>query len=174
MYTFENWLIEESSVSELYQSTVDAFPNTTKRQYATQPIQISNLYLSPYKGVRTLFMRSLAQNEGREYYPIILFKNVKYEDLPSSKTLSLKTETGNFNISPLSINQDVVLRCNCNDFKWRFNYTDHLNKSLYGTKAKKYEAKFNPGSSNPLKMPGMCKHLIKMVEVISNSGLIKD
>jgi hypothetical protein len=172
MCNFERWLIE-SSVEELYKSTVEAFPNTKKRQFATQPIEISNLYLSPYKGMKTLFMRSLAQNEGREYSPMILFKNVQY-DSKSSKSLKLKTETGSISIDQLSRDQDVVLRCNCNDFKWRFNYTDHLDKSLYGRKARKYEAEFNPGSSNPKKMPGMCKHLIKMVEVLSNSGIIRD
>ena len=70
----------ESSLSDLYQSAVDAYPKTTLRQHATQPVVITQLHWTPYVGMKTLFVKGIAQNEGKEYSPIILFKNTARRD----------------------------------------------------------------------------------------------
>ena len=166
-------LIEESTLTDLYKNAVNAFPNTTKRQYATNPIKITNLRWTPFVGLRTLFVRGLAQNENREYNPIIFFKNVKYLD---KSGVSLMASDGKeYFLEQLSAkSNDVLVRCNCQDFYWRFNYHDYLDKSLHGNKRKKYEAKHNPGSANPLEMPGMCKHLMKMMKTLGESGILAE
>jgi len=164
----------ESTLGELYQSAVDAFPLTTRRQHATDPIQIEHLQVVPFLGVRTLFLKTRAVNEGREYGPLILFKKVQYHDGPGVGILSLRGSDGkdyHFERPTMEWN-DALLRCNCKDFYWRFNYYDHLDQSLYGRKRAEYEAKQNPGAANPMHMPGMCKHLMKMMQVLENSGLI--
>lgn len=168
----ELWL--ESSLDDLYQSAVEAFPNTTKRQYATDTIQISSLQWIPFVGFKTLFVKAIAQNEGREYSPIILFKNVTYHEAAGPHIVGLNASDGHeYFLERLSLtNQNVLVRCDCQDFKWRFNYYDHLDKSLYGPKRKKYEALLNPGSANPQELPGMCKHLIKFNKSLSQSGLL--
>jgi hypothetical protein len=79
-----------------------------------------------------------------------------------------------FFFEKLNLKKEVVLRCECNDFKWRFNFEDHRDRSLYGRVRKKYEAKINPGSSNPLEMPGMCKHLIKLVNSLHHNGILEE
>jgi hypothetical protein len=166
---FENWLIE-SSLNDLYQSAVRAFPNTTKRQHAVDPIEIANLQWTPFLGMKTLLLRATAINEAREYNPIILFKNVQYHvtrDVYGLIEIVDNMGTGHL-IEKLSLeNTDARLRCDCNDFKWRFNYTDHQDQSLYGRKRREYHALHNPGSSNPQNLPGMCKHLIKLTQVLN-------
>jgi hypothetical protein len=166
--SFKNWLITESSLSELFQSTVDAFPNTTKRQHATDTINIANIIWRPFLGMRTLFVRALAQNEGKEYSPIIVFKNVRYHQNEEPNLIKI-TENGNdYFFEPLSMETDVILRCPCADFYWRGVHFNHLDKSLYGRDRKRYEAMHNPGSSNPTQSPIMCKHLIKLASVLQN------
>jgi hypothetical protein len=168
---FKEWIkLNESSSQDLYDSAVEAFPNTTKRQHATQPIKISTIKWTPYLGMNTLFVKALAQNEGREYNPIILFKGVKYLD---EGGISVMGDMGRVFLEKLSLNDNhVALRCNCPDFSWRFNYFNHVDKSLYGRKRKKYEALYNPGSANPMEMPGMCKHLMKLSHVLNQSGIV--
>ena len=164
----------ESTLGELYQSAVNAFPHTTRRQHATDPIEIDRLQVVPFLGVRTLFLKTRAINEGREYGPLILFKNIQYQDEPGIGVLSLRGSDGkSYHFERPKVDwSDALLRCNCKDFHWRFNYFDHLDQSLYGRKRGLYKAKQNPGAANPMQMPGMCKHLMKMMEVLANSGLI--
>jgi hypothetical protein len=158
----------ESSAEELYKSAVKAFPKTTMRQYATHPIVIRELRWIPFVGVKTLFLKSLAQNEEREYGPCILFKGVNY----GGKQVKIIASDGlQYNFDKLSLeNTDILLRCNCPDFYWRFNYYNHLDKSLYGSKRRKYESEGGL-PANPLQLPGMCKHLMKMTEVVANAGI---
>jgi len=42
---------------------------------------------------------------------------------------------------------------------------------LYGRKPAKYHAESNRPPANPLELPGMCKHLIKFVEVLKKAGM---
>ncbi len=163
--------IYESNIESLYKSTVEAFPLTTRRQYSTDTIKLTNFKWTPYLGMRTLFVSALAQNEGREYNPIILFKNVTYNE----DGLPLVASDGtHYHMQELSLaNNDVVLRCQCKDFLYRWHYFDHVDRSLYGTNRKKYEGR-GLWEANPKKLPGMCKHLIKMVKVLNNSGVLVD
>lgn len=171
---FAKDIIIESSSNELYQSAVAAFPNTTKRQYATHPVKVTELVWTPFRGMNTLFVRAQVQNESKSYRPMILFKGVQYQEKLSRGIIELHTNEGEqVFLERLSHeNTDVLLRCDCKDFYWRFNYYNHLDKSLYGRKRAKYEAKFNPGSANPTESSGMCKHLMKMLKVLEESGII--
>lgn len=158
----------ESSAEDLYRSAVMAFPNTRMRQHATHPIIIRELRWTPFVGVKTLFIKGLAQNEDREYAPCVLFKGLNYQ----GKSVKITASDGlEYNFDKLSLeNTDILVRCNCPDFFWRFNYYDHVDKSLYGTKRKKYES-HGGKPANPMELPGMCKHLMKMTKVIAESGI---
>lgn len=160
----------ESSLADLYQSAVDAFPRTTMRQYATHPIIIANLRWTPFVGMKTLFIKGLAQNEAREYGPTILIKGINYGSgitITASDGMEYSFER------PSLKKNDVLLRCDCKDFYWRFNYYNHLDRSLYGTKRRKYENKGGP-PANPFELPGMCKHLMKTMNVLQEAGLFEE
>lgn len=163
-------MLLESSLNDLFRSAVVAFPETRKRQHATDTVRIVQLSWTPYIGVKTLFLRGLAENRrggGGEYRPIILFKGVQYSDDGEVKVVA----DGKFyRFAQLSeSDNDALVRCDCGDFYWRFNYYDHLDKSLYGNKRKKYEGEM---PINPTKSPGMCKHLMKMMYALRDAGVI--
>lgn len=161
----------ETSLGELYDSAVEAFPKTTMRQHATHTIKITNLRWTPFLGTKVLFIKSLAQNEGKEYTPIILFKRVDYKGNQLQITASDFQE---YHLNRLSLeNTDVLVRCNCPDYYWRFNYYNHLDKSLYGRKRAKYESKGGP-PANPKQMPGICKHIMKTIHVLGQTGLFSE
>jgi len=161
--------LQEASLTELYTSAILAFPRTTMRQHATHPIVIAEIRWTPFLGAKTLFTKGLAQSDGKEYNPIILFKNVNY----NGDQVHLTASDGlDYMFNPLSLEStNVSIRCNCPDFKWRFNYYNSLQeKSLSGRARGKYESSGGP-PANPLELPGMCKHIIKFVEVLNQSGI---
>lgn len=165
----------ESSLLQLYDSSVKAFPKTKKRQFATDPIKIVKLEWIPFLGVKTLFIKSRAQNESKEYNSIILFKNVNYSKKFKNNFFELNASNGKkYFIEKISPEKDVLLRCNCPDFNWRFKHFNYLDKSLFGRDGKKYEAIFNPGSANPQELPGMCKHIIKLIKVLKESFIFEN
>lgn len=161
-------LFQESTFEELYASTVRAFPNTRMRQHAVDPIVIESLRWTPFVGVKTLFVKAEARNEDRRYSPVVLIKGIEYGtdgiEITGSDGLRYKLK------KPSLENSEILVRCQCADFNWRFNFYDHLDASLYGSKRKKYESKGGP-PANPKQMPGLCKHLIKTVMALQDSGL---
>src|ERR1019366_3288678 len=78
--SFGEWLFTETTSNGLYHSAVRAFPRTTKRQHHIDFIDITRLEWVPFVGMKTLYVKGLAQNteNGREYTPMVLFKNVRY------------------------------------------------------------------------------------------------
>lgn len=164
-------LFTESSIEDLYDSAVRAFPRTTKRQHAVDPILIEELRWTPFLGVKTLFIKAEARNEDRHYTPMFLFKNVNYDGREVKITASDGLE---YSFDKLSLEgTDVLLRCNCADFTWRFNYYNWDDRSLYGSKRKKYESQGGP-AANPLELPGMCKHLMKATTALRHAGIFRE
>lgn len=165
----------ETSIKDLYKSTIKTFPNTSKRQHATDTIVIEQLQWIPFKGVKTLFIKGLAKNEGKKYECIMLFKNINYKDNEGKKIIKIKTSSGleQFVEQVDSNKNDVMVRCNCKDFYWRGNYSNHLDKSLFGRKRTKYESK-GLFSVNPSNSPMICKHLIKLTKILKESNFLLD
>lgn len=170
---FNKWLnLQENNLHNLFASTIQAFPLTTKRQHSTDTVKITELNWVPFLGVNTLFVKGLAQNGQNEYNPMILFKNVSYHPLKDNLNwVEIVASDGrNYIFEKLNDENSTSVRCNCEDFKWRGNYANFLDKSLFGVKRKKYESQGGP-SVNPTNSPMLCKHLIKLVKVLENSGI---
>lgn len=160
----------EMSLDQLYHSTVRAFPNTTKRQHITDTIKVVKIDWTPFVGMNTLFVKGLVENEGKMYDTIFLFKGIRYETGKDSIPL-MASDGMTYHLSKIDeANQDVLVRCNCPDFKWRWNYYNHSTGSLWGAKVRKYESQGGP-PANPKELPGMCKHCLKTVRALSRAGI---
>jgi len=167
---FKLW---ESTFNDLYASAVEAFPETKKRQHATGPVHVGRFMWTPFVGLKTFLVRGQATNEDRQYNTLILFRNVVYRNGPGEGVIKLKISTNESRyIERLTPdNHNILVRCDCPDFYWRFNFWDHRDKSLYGNKRAKYESKGGP-PANPRELPGCCKHLMKMFSTLQGVGLI--
>lgn len=171
---FQTWL--ESSLNELKQSATLAFPNTNKRQHAINEIEISSIKITPYVGVKTLYTKALAQNvtNGKEYNSIILFKGLDYQEQKNKKNIEIIADGIHYYFNQLSLEDtQVLLRCDCEDFKNRFHHYNYLDKSLQGPNRKKYIGQ-GLWEANPLHLPGMCKHLMKLVESLRESNFFTE
>lgn len=168
---FQQWL-NESTLNELVQSAIDAFPNTTKRQHVVNEVEIQNLALTPYLGVRTLFVRATAINEDRQYRPMILFRNVNYRPQGEGRLVQIERHGRQYFLEQLLADEhDVLTRCNCPDFYWRFHHYNSLDHSLYGRNRNPYDGQ--PPPANPQEMPGMCKHLMALKQNLEETGLVQ-
>lgn len=169
----ELWL--ETSLSDLYLNAVRAFPTTSRRQNSTDEVKIEHLEWVPFRGMRTLFVKGLAKRGGSKNECIMLFKNIKYSKEKGRGLVELNASNGEtVFLEPLSSDAtDVLVRCTCKDFHWRMTHFNKMDGSLFGRDRKKYEALYRPGSSNPMGLAGMCKHLMKMSKVLSEASLLR-
>jgi hypothetical protein len=165
---------QESTLQDLHQSAVDAFPRTTKRQHAVCPVRIVQMEWVPFIGVKTLYIKGLAQNSisGKEYNPQILFKNILYNTNADTRIIASDGLMYEYK-KPSVVENDVLVRCTCPDFRWRFAYYNHLDHSLHGRKPPKYNSLGVGPPANPLEMEGMCKHLMKLVTALRDADAIK-
>jgi hypothetical protein len=165
------WL--ETSISELYTNSRKAFPGTSKRENSTDTVRVEHLDWVPFEGVRTLFVKATVNNEGRKNESIILFKGVNYGKAEGKGFVPLMSSSGRkVFVERLSVSDDEVLvRCTCGDFFWRFNYYNSVDKSLFGRKRSKYEGQ-NLWKANPTESSGMCKHLMKLAKILREADLL--
>jgi hypothetical protein len=166
--------IIETSIVNLYKSTTEAFPKTTKRQYSTHTVRVERVEWVPFIGLKTLFIKGLIKNEGKKYDCIMLFKGIVYKEEEGKKLIKIKMSTGKeYFVEQIdSEKNDVLVRCNCKDFYWRFVHYNKEDKSLYGRDRSPYKGLIRPNTANPMEMAGMCKHLIKMAKIIKETNLL--
>ena len=164
--------MNESSINQLYRSTVRAFPKTRARQHLVHTIEMHDLKFTPFIGVKTLLVRAKAINEDRSYNPLLLFKNIKYTDQKNDELASLLIQGKTYYFeTPTLASTDVLVRCQCEDLKWRGVHYLKLDKSLYGSDRKKYVGQ-GLFEANPKQLPIMCKHILKLVEELEDLGIL--
>jgi len=67
----------------------------------------------------------------------------------------------------------VQIRCSCPDFRWTWGHWDHIVSALSGPDWPAYVRKTNRGPRNPLKVPGLCKHVVGLMEVMQKQRILK-
>lgn len=166
--------LDETTFTQLYNATIKAFPKTKYRQNDIYSIKVRNVKFVPYQGLNTLFISSLTENieKNTEYKTIALIKNINYHKL--NNPIKIFDEYGKTILleKPQIKKNDVLIRCNCKDFMWRFNFYNSKDNSLYGRTRKKYESKSSL-SVNPSKSIGVCKHLMKLFEHLLSKRVIE-
>lgn len=167
-------MLFETSFYDLYKNIEFGFPNTQYRQHATHPISIKSINYLPFIGVKTLFIKAIAENNSKQYSPMVLFKRVNFSINESKNSSIIDSNGKKYYFEQLSLKDtNLLVRCNCGDFKYRFSYYNHKDKSLYGKVVPKYESLGLRGPINPKEVSGFCKHCIKLFEVLENLHLIK-
>lgn len=166
----------EASLFDLQRDAERGFPNTKKRQHVTQPVVASSLKILPYIGTKVLYFQFTTKSgteAGKFYKTIISFKNVVFEKEKTPENIEfIAGDNKTYYIKPLSQESSQVrVRCDCLDFYFRFVYQDYRDQALYGPKAKAYVRKTDTyPPANPRDLKGMCKHVMKCVQILEKSG----
>jgi hypothetical protein len=167
-------LFLESSVQHLYDSAVLAFPFTQARQHLIHTIACNEIRLTPFLGMNTLLVRGSALNEDNDhhYNPIILFKRVNFHPEHNIVPFIASDNGQEYQMGRLSLEGNhALVKCGCLDFDFRFRYYNHLDHSLWNKNRKPYIGQ-GLWEANPLHLPGLCKHLMKLSKKLQEIGLI--
>lgn len=169
-------LFEKSSLGKLEQNIIRAFPTTTKRQYATDLVKVTGHNYTAFPGVNSLMVRSVTRGStGKVYNQVVMFAGVEYQDEDTNDNVTFKaTNQKEYHIAPISMtNNNVNVRCTCLDFYYRFSLWNFQDGSLFGRKPKAYHRKTDTYPSvNPEKVPGLCKHLLKLAGSMEQSTML--
>lgn len=168
--------LDETSYSELYQNTMNFIPSSEKRQWATDPIQVNEMKLTPFEQSDSLQVECVVKSDDKEYQSIILFDRINYEEQDQGDNVTfVGTDDQEHHIEPIRLNEsNVKVRCQCLDFRWRFAIYNAQDNSLYGDPPGPYQKQTDRPSVNQRNVPGVCKHLMKCVIALRDSGLIKN
>lgn len=168
-------LLEVSSVDDLESNIVRAFPTTRKRQHATGEVTISNVQFIPYVGMKMLHVKSVSSSvNGSRYQQALQFVRVDFENEDTDTNVTFTATDGeDYHVLPVKLSGNYVkVRCNCLDFHYRFASYNSQDKSLVGRPPPPYQRKTNRPPVNPDQVPGMCKHLLKLVSQLQGQGLV--
>lgn len=169
-------LNEVSTVSGLEQNISTAFPTTTKRQHATGEVAIQNIQYIPYIGTKMLHIKASTTSNGHQYKQSIQFNDVVFENADTEENATFTAADGvETHVQPLVLSHlNVKVRCDCLDFYHRFANYNSQDKSLVGKAPPVYVRKTTTRPPvNPTRVPGLCKHLLKIVDELNRIGLTK-
>jgi hypothetical protein len=169
-----NQLNEVSTVSDLEDNIEREFPTTKKRQHATGEVTVQAIEYIPYLGMKMLHIRSNTVSNGNPYKQAIQLTKVPFSSQSGSGVITLQAADGTeFHAAPINLAMhNAKVRCNCMDFHYRFANYNAQDKSLVGKPPPPYVKKTNRPPVNPNQVPGLCKHLLKVVQQVQATGLI--
>lgn len=168
-------LDELSTVPQLKTNITTGFPETRKRQHATGEVSINNIEYIPYVGTRMIHARSTSNSNGHQHRQAIQFLDVKFEPADTRQNITITATDGkDYHMQQISLSkQNTKVRCDCMDFYWRFANYNAADKSLVGSAPALYQRKTNRPPVNPDQVPGLCKHLIKLVDQLRGIKLVR-
>lgn len=169
------FLSEDATYNQLHQNIERGFPLTTKRQHSVDPIVVTGTSYVPYLRNKTLQVAAQCKSGGRVYDPVVQFLNVQYQTAGADNNVTFTATNGQeYNCSPIALSQNnVKVRCNCLDFYYRFAFYNKGDNSLFGRAPRPYVRKTQTRPpANPQRVPGVCKHVIKLIHALEQSGLI--
>lgn len=170
-------LNEDSTYPNLYREIQRGFPATQRRQHAVGEVAILNMQFLPYVGMKMLQVRAACRSNQHNYNPIIQFLNVTFDQVDTNDNITFTGQDGqDYHVQPVTLDTSrVKVRCNCLDFYYRFAQTNSGDGSLVGRPPALYQRV--PGSTrppvNPQNVPGICRHLIKVVRRLQQQGFVR-
>lgn len=169
-------LLLETTFAELENQTLRTFPNTPNRHNAVNPVQITQIKLTPSVDAGELLVEAVAKG-GQNYQPKMLFEGVEYQEEDAPDNITFTASNGDeYHVAPISLKQNnVKVFCTCLDFYYRFATWNANDKSLLGTAPPPYIRKTQTRPPvNPSKTPGVCKHLLKLATELVTSKIVKE
>lgn len=169
-------LYEDISYGKLRQEIVRGFPNTTKRQHVARQVQIKSITYVPIDNGLQVNSTCDAGSESGTYDQTIVFNNVEYQPTSTSDNVTFTgTDGQEYNINQIFYRGNrVKVRCTCLDFYYRFANQDAGQDALHGALPLPYHKKTNNRPPvNPLNVPGICKHLIKVANTLRARNIVR-
>lgn len=171
---FEQALTEDATYTQLRTNLDTAFPDTRKRQHATSEVSINKVLLTPM--ANALQVRSYSRSNSHHYKQVLIFSDVDYNPPdPTMAATFMGTDRQQHTITPINLReQSVKVSCSCLDFHYRFAAWNHEADALSSQPPPPYIRKTQTRPpANPMHAPGMCKHIVKLVDILKRRKLVR-
>lgn len=169
---FEELLIETSTVHQL-KSNTKVFMGPDREKKASQ-VQLTHVEYVPAIQNGILTVKANTRSSNKTYDTTIQFSKVKFVQAETPYAVPLDLAGEEIFIMPLKAREnDVQVHCTCMDFYWRFAMHNNHNDSLIGKPPQPYVKKTDREPLNPDEVPGVCKHLVKLVEHLTMERVLK-
>lgn len=168
---FKQWM---EDLNALHQNTVTGF-DTEKRHNVVGEVGDPKMTVTPNPQMKELLVSAKVPSSDQKtsYNTSILFKNVNFMPMPPGGQMTigsyLITNPRNgqkYYLDQLSTHgHDVQVNCNCADFRKTFSKLNAQHGALLG----------DPDGGtvrNPNSVPGMCKHLMRVVQKLMDRGIL--
>lgn len=169
-------LVEDSTYPTLQSNIQRTFPSTRQRQNSTTRPQVKQIRYTPHTANNSLEVDGVVSSStGTDHSVTVLFNKVAYEQSDSSTNVTFTTSSDTEqSITPIQLARTTIrVRCSCLDFRFRFATWNHSDNSLMGEKPPMYIRKTDTRPpANPLKTPGVCKHIIEIIRSVQQSGIV--
>lgn len=168
-------MLEEATYAELERNTLNSMPPTERRQWVTAPVQIKKLEFIPAQESQNLLVKATVINDGTKYTSTALFDKVIYDEADQANNITFTGTAGEeYHVEPIDLaHHNIKVNCDCLDFYWRFATWNHQKNSLNGHPPPPYQRKTNRPPVNPRQVPGVCKHLLKTISALKETGIVR-
>lgn len=174
-----NYLIDENSI--LLELSLSNLRNNVSRNFGdkrirrSNMIKVSNYQAIPSIGEKSILFKANIVGEESNYKVSIRFVNVQFSNEPNPDYAEIKAMDGMtyYMKKATAAQTQVRVKCNCLDFYYRFSVWNHSKKSLEGDPPPPYVKKTDMPPVNPNKVPGACKHIIKMINFLRGEQIIR-
>jgi len=158
-------MLIEASIQDLVTSTNTI--DTPARQHVANQVQFTNGFQAVPSGKDIIFQGTTSTGHN----PKFRISGMQKDEGPQS--VEVMTASGQpLKILPLLKSSQALVTCDCEDFVFRFATTDQARGVLFGKITRPYIPKTDRATQNLGKV-GVCKHLIKFVDLLSAQGVLK-
>lgn len=167
------------SIRELFQSTLK-LSSSRKNPSSSPDIRLDNII--PFAGLNTcLFqvsMRGVTQ-EGVRHRVNILVNNIKVERTKTEGYFKFTDKDGDFWVEKPNPNTGSFrVRCSCHDHYFTWGWWNFIHDACFGVRPRPYKRKTPPPPKgypyrNPLKIVGICRHIVNSVRLLQAKNLFK-
>lgn len=171
----EAGILNETEYGVLLGNTLHNF--VLNRKQGSTKVQVVRTIFLPSVDNDTLEVRATTNTKQQRYRTSMMFDEIEYVDEPSNTAVEIMgTDGRKYYLKRIPLNNvDVKVKCTCLDFYYRFAVWNSGDESLIGKPPPPYIRK--PGSTrprvNPSKVPGVCKHIIKLTDKLIGQRLFK-
>lgn len=170
MKSFLTWL---EDIQTMYKSTVDNFPNTTKRHNVVDEVPEPQMKIEFNEGAKTVQVNAEVSGSKGPYLTKIRFHGVEFID-PKEANLTSFVKKYNKNGQNITYalekinthSSQVKVSCSCPDYHNRFSSPNNNFGANLGSVTSNHNTR-----DNPKNVPGLCKHIIKVFEACYERGL---
>lgn len=171
--------LKSKSRSVLVHTLATLISSTKKaREKMNQVKKVEILQIKPVVQTNQLYVKAQAQGISlpKLYQLTLVFSGITYSQTQTTKT-PLTADLGHGNkvyLEQPTLSHKVQARCSCHDYYFMWQYYNRQEKALFGKAFPKYIRKTDHlPERNPDHVPGLCKHLIVLVDKLAKAGLLK-